>query len=99
MKVGDLVFCPFEGGSPHGELGPDPGLMEWARPEENILTIPGIIVNERSKFVGKRRLKNLKTISDRLNLDVKENKMCDVFIGGKTYAFFKNQLEVISESR
>ena len=99
MQVGDLVLCPFEGGGPYGEPQPDPNLMKWTYPEENIKTIYGIIVNQHSKSVGKRRLKNLKTISDRLNLDVKENKMCDVFIGGKIYAFFKNQLEVISASR
>jgi len=63
------------------------------------MTVLGIIVNERSKFVGKRRLKNLKTISERLNIDIKEDKIYDVYIVDKTYAFFKNQLEVISENR
>jgi len=99
VQVGDLVFCPFEAGSPYGERGPNPWLMEWTYPEENIMTVLGIIVNERSKFVGKRRLKNLKTISERLNIDIKEDKIYDVYIVDKTYAFFKNQLEVISENR
>jgi len=99
MQIGDLVLCPFEGGSPHGELGPDPGLMEWARPEENILTILGVILNEHSNLVGKRRLRNLKTISERLGISVKENKMCDVLIDGKIYVFFKNQLELVNASR